>query len=491
MAKLISYSCSKCAGVLTFDEGLALFECPFCGNEFNIVELHREELAEQAESALKRLKFETAKEKYKAMLSKNPRDFEALLGMILAAGKISSADDLKNLDKVKNYDPAPAKHALRDAKIASEENADYFEKLTLLFKLADDYKAHWHERDERTQNARNSFRDIAEKEAEINMEKELEKDRLKSIATDMPMFAALVWIWVYLIKCFNLEKEKESYRESNEKIMANDHLRAKEMSDKAVEIRNKYKKVYCELKALDPTVNGYTPPAASKVDAGSDPFADIVKNVNCAKCGGQLILDKEKRLYECTFCGVGYGASLFFNDPLAKARHAITLADYSEADQRFSYMLMVDPQDLDALLGRIFCAGKWRSINDIDLEDKMLPLMEEHLKDRTCEAVSHSSEAHKQFFSDMQKIVNCYIDYTNNDKTIKSALNNYNYAREKSGMSFSDQPDEDLKKKKEQLDELVSECKAKRRKYRDEFDELKGSLKDQYASLRQETAKTE
>lgn len=42
-------------------------------------------------------------------------------------------------------------------------------------------------------------------------------------------------------------------------------------------------------------------------------------------------------------------------------------------------MLMVDPKDYEALFGRILCAGKWKNIPDIELGDKMLPLMEDRI----------------------------------------------------------------------------------------------------------------
>ena len=127
---MASYSCAKCAGVLNFDEEQELFDCPFCGNKFNLIELHRDDLIGQAESALRRLRFDTAKQKYEARLVKNPRDFEALLGLVLADGNIVSTEVFKDINKLKDCQLGFAKVALRKAKAASEENTAEGEKFS-------------------------------------------------------------------------------------------------------------------------------------------------------------------------------------------------------------------------------------------------------------------------------------------------------------------------------------------------------------------------
>ena len=62
MAKLNSYSCSKCGGILNFDEGMELFACPFCGNEFGVVDLHRGEIIAQALLGQRKIQISSGKE---------------------------------------------------------------------------------------------------------------------------------------------------------------------------------------------------------------------------------------------------------------------------------------------------------------------------------------------------------------------------------------------------------------------------------------------
>ena len=286
----------------------------------------------------------------------------------------------------------------------------------------------------------------------------------------------IFFILFFVIRHFFYKGLKKTYSKPLERTITSGHGKAEKLSSEALELKRKYEEKYEELKKLDPTVNGYKPPVASRVDAGPDPFADVTKNVTCAKCGGQLFLDKEKRLYECRFCGVAYGTSLFFDDPLGKAKKALLAADYTEADQRFAHMLMVNPQDFEALFGRILCAGRWKNIPDIELEDRMLPFMEEHLTDRVDEAVQHSGEENKSFFFDLQTIVTYYIKWTHLERTLNDAKKAMGYAREKATINFSEGTDKDLKDKQLKTDMQVNLTRNEMKELREKFDELKISL---------------
>ena len=504
MAKLKSYSCTKCAGVLNYDEEQELFGCPFCGNEFNLVELHREEMTGQIESALRRLRFDTAKDKCLSMLAKNPKDFEAHLGLILAEGKIASAESLKDINKVKDCDFWPAKRALKKAKDALDEEDGYLDKLAEMIDLAKEYGNHVTEKGDKTEEARQAFQQIVKHDLEVDIAAEESRETFFKIANDIyPVFflplvalAAFIsakhdspfgfllliitlvifFILFFVIRHFFYKGLKKTYSKPLERTITSGHGKAEKLSSEALELKRKYEEKYEELKKLDPTVNGYKPPVASRVDAGPDPFADVTKNVTCAKCGGQLFLDKEKRLYECRFCGVAYGTSLFFDDPLGKAKKALLAADYTEADQRFAHMLMVNPQDFEALFGRILCAGRWKNIPDIELEDRMLPFMEEHLTDRVDEAVQHSSEENKSFFFDLQTIITYYIKWTHLERTLNDAKKAMGYAREKATINFSEGTDKDLKDKQLKTDMQVNLTRNEMKELREKFDELKISL---------------
>ena len=98
MAKLKSYTCSKCAGVLMFDSDQDFFECPFCGTAFNVVDFHADELLKQADECLAQSDFNTAKDKYGKILDNEPDNCRALLGMVLCEARVSSIEGLKDPD---------------------------------------------------------------------------------------------------------------------------------------------------------------------------------------------------------------------------------------------------------------------------------------------------------------------------------------------------------------------------------------------------------
>lgn len=90
------------------------------------------------------------------------------------------------------------------------------------------------------------------------------------------------------------------------------------------------------------------------------------KKLTCATCAGTLILDKERNLYKCPFCGVAYGYALFDGTALDKAEKALAIGEYNDADLYFSFALSSDPKNIRAYRGRVFCACKWKTINDIN-----------------------------------------------------------------------------------------------------------------------------
>ena len=98
MALLKSYSCVKCGGVLNFDEGQEVFGCPFCGGEFAFTDFHRGDLIKQGKMALNRGNYLTAKDKYQAILRRNPN--RVLLSGGINLGEISDGRAPKLFHKI-------------------------------------------------------------------------------------------------------------------------------------------------------------------------------------------------------------------------------------------------------------------------------------------------------------------------------------------------------------------------------------------------------
>ena len=510
---LKSYTCTKCGGVLNFDENQEIFECPFCGQEFNYTDFHRDELLNQASKCLKEFRYDTAKEKYDTLLSNNPQDFEAMRGMVLVQGRISSIDQLDLPENIRDCDFAAAIKASDEIgkTVDGSSESGYFVRLTNLLKLGEEFR-------DKTADALDKSEKVREKySAAVEGEKK-SKEALDITGKDIGLGLAvgfgvlfqtilfaigfnITWlvpaslfmfgvIALIVLAVFLIHRHKVRYTIYNvpkpsEHVTAG-HIIQDFLSEEAVEIKKRYTEELDLLKKADPASNGYKPPKVKNKSSANNPFIDITKTVNCAKCGGQLYLDKDKGMFECKFCGVAYGTSLFFDNTLKKAKEAVNRGDFIEADQRFSHMLMVNPNDFDALLGRIFCAGKWKMIYDIELSDKMLPTVCKNLKDRCSEGVDHAADEDRAFFLTMRDIADVLEKHMHNEQALKKCQNELRTLEENADIRFSGSViSEEQKIRKSEINLQIQDCSTVKFKLLDSFRSLKESLlneKDNHAA---------
>ena len=430
---------------MNFDEDQEFFACPFCGEEFNYTDFHRDELLSQASRCLKYLRFVSAKEKYETLLSNNPQDFEALRGMVLVRGKITSLDSFKSPENLRECDLTGAKKVSDDAASALTVPGEkvYFERLSKLIGIGEEFLSKTKDALANSDKAREIYRKAAEMDrrsrenlkatgaiigmvfygmaavliAVIRIALEMTSTWLIFVSLAVFGVIALIVLLFFLIHRYRVRHIVYKVAKPSE-YLTSGHIIQDFLSDEAREISRKYTEVWDQLSKEDPALNGYTPPPAQKKSA-ADPFVDIEKTVICAQCGGQLLLVKEKGLFECRSCGVAYGTSLFFNSPLVKADQALERSDFVEADQRFSHALMVKPGDFHALTGRILCAGKWKSIEEIRLPNTMIPVVEQRLSERAGEALEHSSENDKRFFYSFSELVKILIRFAQNEQELR------------------------------------------------------------------------
>ncbi len=135
------------------------------------------------------------------------------------------------------------------------------------------------------------------------------------------------------------------------------------------------------------------------------------KIFKCGKCGADLIRDTERQLYRCDFCGVAYGFSLG-GDLMEKAKHSLTLREYADADLLYSHILTWDQTNLEALRGRVLCAGRINSISDIRNTGGMSGARRDAITKRCNEAMLVLSDEKKEYFGLIKKAVDvqCQID---------------------------------------------------------------------------------
>lgn len=181
MRDLVSYTCSACGGALTVDKSQEVYECPFCGNAYDFVQMHHDELLKDAETNMRHMEFTSAKEKYSSILENDPQDFYALRGLVLCSGPVISIESLKKPEKLTDCSFDQMKDCLNKVKEqAKEADQPYFEKLFELVDLAQKHKAASEEKARLSGESNRRFGEIVEVELERDEANEEAWEKAKS-----------------------------------------------------------------------------------------------------------------------------------------------------------------------------------------------------------------------------------------------------------------------------------------------------------------------
>ena len=181
MRDLVSYTCSACGGALTVDKSQEVYECPFCGNAYDFVQMHHDELLKDAETNMRHMEFTSAKEKYSSILENDPQDFYALRGLVLCSGPVISIESLKKPEKLTDCSFDQMKDCLNKVKEqAKEADQPFFEKLFELVDLAQKHKAASEEKARLSGESNRRFGEIVEVELEREEANEEAWEKAKS-----------------------------------------------------------------------------------------------------------------------------------------------------------------------------------------------------------------------------------------------------------------------------------------------------------------------
>ena len=444
MALLKSYTCSKCAGVLIFDSDQSYFDCPFCGTKFNVVDFHGDELLAQAAACLAQNDFIAAKDKYNSVLENEPDNFEALRGLVLSEAGLPSPEWLCNPTNFKKNNISSINKFIEKAKARTKgAEASYFRKLSELVGLVNDIKTVENERYVVKADAnKGKF-----KSASSSLERARTSRKVTTIAFAFVIFLSLIGGFVRLMQAdaasflsalilsffeislyvgylviFNIKagKAEKPLRETV-RIGATENMIAHNKIDA---ITAKYAAEYSNLLAIQAEcgkakTKSETAEEAAPAKAQDDVVADPSKTVLCAKCGASLALNNEKRVYECNSCGVAYGISLFFGLPLEKALNAMNNGNYSDAEQRFTNILMADPANFEALLGRILCQGRWTNISGIKSADELSPAVIKRIQMLVKESGEKALEEDRSYFEELDNLLTALVDCASADHKVE------------------------------------------------------------------------
>ena len=509
MATLKSYTCSKCAGILMFDADQEILDCPFCGNRYDIVEFHADEVLDQANACLKEGSFSAAKEKFGQILDNDPQNFDALLGTVLCALKLDSVERLENSDNLAGGDLTEAKKAaLRAKRLSVNKKADYFAKM---FSLIVNYEKIVRFEREKQELLSGDTRDEINQKLLRDFQKYRSDERwsaleglpglLKIMGFLMlimisvclsiyiddsfgPIFTLITCIAAGIFAIVGISKKDEEFDEAYDPA----HDYEKRLNYRIDDHDRTYTIAYRNMKKIREEFVPEDKEAQSVSESGSvtGTDTDAPEDVICDKCGATLGLDKAKHVYQCDHCGVAYGVSLFFGMPLEKALNSINTGKYKDAGVRFSSVLMTKPSDFEALLGKILCAGKWTKLSAVRISDEIDDSEIQSVRTLIEEAVQDADDKDKTFFRKMGELVACFEPYRENGELLEALNRDVTdmeiradvYATAFAGANS----DDEFKAKRQELVNKTFPAQVKKKQLEKEFKEIQSSLVEERAA---------
>lgn len=138
MAELLKHLCSSCGGPLIIDVDAQLYKCPYCGVTYDYEYFREEDVLSKGMSALRRGEFKSATEAFDFILAKDPHDYLALRGSLLAKARVTGVKELNKADVLLAI-PYGKVNAGEEIEAAAEEDKEYFAKLKNIFDLGAEY----------------------------------------------------------------------------------------------------------------------------------------------------------------------------------------------------------------------------------------------------------------------------------------------------------------------------------------------------------------
>lgn len=87
----------------------------------------------------------------------------------------------------------------------------------------------------------------------------------------------------------------------------------------------------------------------------------------CPSCAGRLNTDAITKTYICESCGNSYDHNYFLSDDIYdKARNALLRKEFKTASSMYDFILMKNPSEFSAKVGKLFADNKIRDFRDYE-----------------------------------------------------------------------------------------------------------------------------
>lgn len=147
---------------------------------------------------------------------------------------------------------------------------------------------------------------------------------------------------------------------------------------------------------------------------------DVNKHT-CPNCGGKLLVDTERQMYECPYCGVTFDYDYFREESVLDiAGESLKNNEFTSADRAYDFLLEKEPDNFEALRGKALIAMNVSKIEDISRPG----LYSEINYDAACHEIDRAIEASdpddREYFTVMKDIVDAGHEYVDEKAQIKA-----------------------------------------------------------------------
>jgi len=130
-----------------------------------------------------------------------------------------------------------------------------------------------------------------------------------------------------------------------------------------------------------------------------------LKKHTCPTCGGQLIVNEQRQMYECPFCGVSFDYEYFREDDvLSRAARALEAGEYQSAGEAYDFMLTKEPSNFTALRGKILASAVIKNTEELRQPDRLVRIPYVKTSESVDRAVADCLPEHKEYFSKMKEL---------------------------------------------------------------------------------------
>ena len=430
MSQIKRHQCPSCGGNLIDDSEKQIYRCTSCGSSYDYDYFREEQLHVMGETYLSRGEVNAAVDAYKLILRKNPHDFLALRGLMLAAAYLKDMDGFSRIGEAKHfsYDSKLVGEVL-DA--ASEEDKKYFSEFGKIYVNKEKQIDHNREikslRKERERIEANiRFTDNTRYEyyfeskygqhspkpifivvwiltalysvpSFIGIFDHLDQGGVSILFAVICGLSLLIGLGInFLIVYPRMKIIKRIDAVINERHAESDKTgeQIKKLEAEAEELSDDIMKAIRDFVKKDSLIT------KDSVKEQASVFGKIKKH-QCPSCGGSLRINSDKQMYHCTFCGSTYDYEYFREDQIHEAGETyLSRGEFMATTEAYEFMLKKDPHDFLALRGLMLAAAHLTDMSELDQVNGSFSYDAQMVN----RVIGNASEEDKEYFTEFAKV---------------------------------------------------------------------------------------